>query len=155
MRILIIVSSKHRQNTLKIAEAMAETAPVEIVDIEHAQSYNPDEYDIVGFGSGVYAGKFDKRIIEYADKLSERRRCTFVFSTSGTGKFRKYNAAFVNLLKSKNKIILGNFGCRGLCKWFIFALVGGISKGHPDASDYAAAQEFINEVIDKYEDHNR
>lgn len=149
MKILVFINSTHRQNTMKIAEAMAEAAPVTIVDIKDADYYNVRDYDIVGFGSGIYAGKFAKKIINLIDKNLEDLNNVFLFSTSGTGN-DKYNENLVEYLNANCKNVLGSFACKGLCKWFIFALVGGIGKGHPDIEDFDAAQTFIGQVIDKY-----
>ena len=150
MKILIVVKSKHNDNTLKIAEAMAEVAPATVVDMEHAKYFKFSEYDIVGFGSGIYFGKHDKELINFVKKLCDKKAYSFVFSTSGSKKFEKNNRAMVKLLESKNKTVLGSFGCLGHDKFFIFSLFGGINKGHPDYDDYDAAQKFITDIIDKY-----
>lgn len=146
MKILIVVASKHRQNTLKIAEAMSEAAPVTVAELCDADRYNFKEYDIIGFGSGIYAGKFDKKLLNIIKQKSGEIKRAFVFSTSGTGNYVKYNAKAIALLKERNIDVLGDFGCKGLCKWFIFGLVGGIAKDHPDAEDYEAAQSFIENI---------
>lgn len=153
MRILVIINSTHRQNTLKIAEAMSEAAGLTIVDVDDADKYNVRDYDIVGFGSGIYAGKFGKKILNYIDKNLEDLKNVFVFSTSGTGK-EKYNEGLVTYLNENCKNVLGSFACKGLCKWFIFALAGGIAKGHPDMEDYESAQVFIEQVLNKYNTTN-
>lgn len=150
MKILLIIKSKHRQNTLKIAEAMAEVAPITICDIADAAKYYPSQYDIVGFGSGINAGCFSKDIINYVKEHEPDFTNVFVFSTSGKGKL-SYNEKMVDLLNEMGKHVLGSFACKGLCKWFIFALVGGIAKGHPDADDFDAAQAFITQIMEKYE----
>lgn len=150
MKILAIVKSKHNDNTLKIAEAMSEVAPLTVIDIENVRYYNLNEYDIVGFGSGIYFGKHDKEIIKFVEKVCDKKRYSFVFSTSGSKNFEKNNKTLIRLLESKNKTVLGSFGCRGLDKFFIFALFGGLNKGHPDMDDYDAAQQFILDIIEKY-----
>lgn len=149
MKILVIINSTHRQNTMKIAEVMAEAAPLTIVDVADAEHYNVGDYDIVGYGSGIYAGKFGKKIINHINKNLEDLKNVFVFSTSGTGKER-YNESLVAYLNEQCKNVLGSFACKGLCKWFIFTLVGGIAKGHPDMNDFDEAQTFIEQVIEKY-----
>lgn len=151
MKILIIVKSKHNDNTLKIAEAMSEAAPVTLTDLENADKYNLGEYDIVGFGSGIYFGKHDKDLMKFAEK-ADFKAYTFVFSTSGSNSFAKNNGALVKLLEGRNKTVLGSFGCLGLDKFFIFGLFGGINKIHPDTDDYDAAQQFITDVVKKYEE---
>ena len=153
MRILVILNSTHRQNTLKIAEAMSEAAPLTIIDVAEAERYNVRDYDIVGYGSGIYAGKFGKKILKHIDKNLEDLKNVFIFSTIGTGN-EKYNEKLVAYLNENCKNVLGSFTCKGLCKWFIFALVGGISKNHPDIEDFEAAQNFIEQVIKKYNSTN-
>ena len=72
-------------------------------------------------------------------------------STSGSKNYDKYNKSLIKLLESKNKTVLGSFGCKGLDKFFIFGLFGGINKGRPNEADLDAAQQFIIELIEKYE----
>ena len=153
MRILVIINSTHRQNTMKIAEAMAEAAPITIVDINEAERYNVGDYDVIGYGSGIYAGKFGKKILKHIDNNLDDLKNVFLFSTSGTGN-EKYNQSLVEYLNESCKNVLGSFTCKGLCKWFIFALAGGIAKGHPDIDDFEAAQTFIEKVMDKYNKTN-
>lgn len=150
MKILILVKSKHNNNTLKIAEAMSEVAPVTIVNLDDVKYHNIEHYDIIGFGSGIYYGKHDKELMQFTENLNNEKAYTFVFSTSGSKSFEKNNSAMIKLLESKNKIVLGSFGCLGLDKFFIFSLFGGLNKDRPNMEDFEAAQAFINDVIVKY-----
>ncbi|MDE6104545.1 MAG: flavodoxin [Clostridia bacterium] len=150
MKILVVIKSKHQGNTQKIAEAMAEVAPVTITMLEDVKNYKLSEYDIVGFGSGIYFGKHDKELLKFVEGVCDKKAYSFVFSTSGTKSFEKNNSALVKLLESKNKVVLGSFGCQGLDKFFIFKLGGGLNKNHPDMEDFEAAQQFILDVIKKY-----
>ena len=155
MKILVVVESSHQGNTLSLANAMAEVSPVTVVKAADAPKYDFHDYDIVGFGSGIYFGKHDKGLMECADKLCGKDTCAFVFSTSGTGEADKNNSALVELLKKKGATVLGSFGCKGLDKFFVFKLMGGISKGHPDEQDLKNAQSFITDVMKKYEGMER
>ena len=89
MKLLLIVQSNHQQNTLKIAEAMAEVAPITVVELENVKNYKLSEYDIVGFGSGIYFGKHDKALFEFVKSLCNEERYCFVISTSGSKNFSK------------------------------------------------------------------
>ncbi len=150
MKILIIVKSKHNDNTMKIAEAMSEVAPATVIDLDYAKFYKLSEYDIVGFGSGIYYGKHAKELFGYIKPLCDKKNYCFVFSTSGSKNYQKNNRALIKLLESKNKTVLGDFGCLGQDKFFIFKLFGGLNKGRPNTEDFDAAQEFITEIINKY-----
>lgn len=152
MKILAVVESAHQGNTLKIAKAMAEAAPVTITDVENAPKYNFHDYDMVGLGSGIYYGKHDKKLLELAGNFCDEKAYTFVFSTYGAGSAEKNNKPLVELLEKKNKVVLGTFGCKGLDKFFVFKLFGGTNKGRPDEHDLKNAREFILDVIKKYEE---
>ena len=154
MKVLLIVESKHLGNTLKIAQAMAEVAPVTIADTTKAAENNLNDFDIIGFGSGIYMGKHDKRILKFAENLSNEKAYTFVFSTSGGADFEPNNKTLINILKQKNKIVLGDFACKALDKFFVLRLAGGVNKGHPDESDFKNAQNFIQNIISEYNNTN-
>lgn len=153
MKILVIVNSTHQQNTMKIAEAMAEVAPITIVDVNDAERHNVANYDIVGYGSGIYAGKFGKKILKHINKNINSLKNVFLFSTSATGNV-KYNEKLVSLLNNNGKTVLGSFTCKSFCKWFIFAIGGGINKGHPDIEDFESAQTFVEQVMKKFNNAN-
>lgn len=140
MKILVIVKSKKKGNTMQIAEAMAEVSPTTITTLEDVTNYNLEEYDIVGLGSGVFLGKHYKDLIKFAGTVNNKY--CFVFSTSGYNDLNKVNNSLIKLLEENGKNVLGSFACRG-----VFC---GINKGHPDTEDFDDAQKFINEVIEKY-----
>lgn len=150
MKILAVVASPHLGNTRKVAEAMAEVAPVTVTDVDHARDYKFSEFNIVGFGSGIYMGKFDKRITDLLGSICDKKAYSFVFSTSGSAGYEKNNRTAIDMLEKKNKVVLGSFGCKGHDKFFLFKLIGGLNKGRPDDGDLKAAQEFILSVMEKY-----
>lgn len=149
MKILIIVNSKHKKNTLKIAESMAEVASAAVCTPDEAENKDLMQYDIVGFGSGIYGGKVGKKLFNFVAEHINDLSNVFVFSTSAKGK-KEYNAELEAYLNGNCKNVLGSFACKGFCKWFIFALVGGVSKGHPDDGDIKNAKEFMANVMEKH-----
>lgn len=151
MKLLAIVHSTHMGNTMQIAEAMAEVAPLTIAELGDAGKYDLSQFDAVGFGGGINAGSHDKKLMQYVQKLNEAPALSFVFSTSASGKGRKQNAKLIKLLEEKGSKVLGSFGCKGLCRFFIFAIGGGINKGKPDIDDFDAAQSFIEDVMKSVE----
>ena len=47
--------------------------------------------------------------------------------------------------------LVGRFSCKGFDTFGPFKLIGGVSKGHPDEKDIAAAIEFYNGLKLKYD----
>jgi flavodoxin len=77
------VYSYHHNNTQKIAEVMAKVLDAEI---KTPQQFSPEElqnYDLVGFGSGIDSGKNYKELLDFAERLPKvTDKKVFVFSTS-------------------------------------------------------------------------
>ena len=55
MKTLICYASVHHGNPKKIAKAMAEAIGAELVTPNDAKTKNIEEYDLIGFGSGIYS----------------------------------------------------------------------------------------------------
>lgn len=144
MNILIIVKTKHNDNTLKIAEAMSEAAPVTLTQLEEVENYNIKNFDIIGFGSGVYMGKPDIDLLKYIDKLDFSGNA-FVFSTSMSLDYKKSNARMTQILTDKGCNVLGRFGCKGYTKMLFFRF----NRLKPDIDDFENAQNFIYDIVEK------
>lgn len=149
MKTLIVVESKHCGNTRKVAEAMAAGVPDTVVaDTAQVKQYDLHDFALVGFGSGIYAGRFDGRIVRLVQSLCDKPANTFVFSTSGGGDVA-YNQSLIDLLQSRNKTVLGSFACKGLDKFFILRLTGGVNKGCPTETELQNAVSFLQDVQTK------
>ena len=146
MKTLIIVESRHCGNTRKAAEAMARAVPGTVVtDTKQARGYDLHDFDLVGFGSGIYAGSFDKRIVRLVESFCDQPAKAFVFSTSGGGEIA-YNQKLIDLLESKNKTVVGSFACKGLDKFFLLRLFGGVNKDCPTQQDLQNAAGFLRSM---------
>lgn len=142
MKRVIIYESVHHKNTEKIARVMAEVLKAELKKPGDVDINSLNDYDLVGFGSGIYYGKFHKNIIELIKKIKNvSNQRAFVFSTSGTGK-KSYNDSIKKELEEKGFEVIGSFACRGFDTYGPFKLVGGISKGRPNEEDISNAREF-------------
>ncbi|MGC9517090.1 MAG: flavodoxin family protein [Methanomicrobiales archaeon] len=143
---LLVLYSYHHRNTEKVAKVLAE-----VLDaiIKWPQEINPEEiqeYDLVGFGSGIYGAKHHESILELADELPEvNNRNAFLFSTSGiTGKSKasEDHATLREKLEFKGYIIVDEFQCKGFNTNSFLKLFGGINKGRPNVDDLKNAEKF-------------
>lgn len=152
MRSIIICVSVHHGNTEKVARAMAEVLGAEVVEPEEVESLH--DYDLVGFGSGIYFERHHRRLLSFVDRLPtlEGKRA-FVFSTRGTGPAKFYHRPLRKKLLEKGFRIVGEFSCKGLDTVGPLKLFGGINKGRPNEEDLRRAREFAEGLIEGGTDH--
>ena len=142
MKTAICYYSRHHGNTLAVLDAMTEGCDVDLIDVTARMAVRLDQYDRIGFASGIYFSKFSPVVVNFARQyLPEGREVFFVYT---------YGAPKVSLpgnitaaVKEKGCRILGQFGCRGYDTFGPFQLIGGLAKGHPDAQDLKKAKQFF------------
>jgi flavodoxin len=144
MKTLILCLSYHHKNTEKIASVFVKTLGAEL---KSPLDINPNwlsEYDLVGFGSGIYFGKHHKTLLGFIDKLPDAAgKKAFIFSTSGQeGNEEKFHKRLREKLQAKNYDVVGEFNCPGHDTYALTKIVGGIKKGHPNEVDLKAAEVF-------------
>jgi len=151
MKTLIICKSIHHGNTQKIAEVIAKVLEAKLVKPEELDINTVTEYDLVGFGSGIYYGKHHKDLLSVVDNLfSVKNKKAFIFSTSGTGEknISRNHRLIREKLMAKGFTIAGEFSCRGWDSFGLLKLIGGINKGRPDEHDLRKAEDFARRLKD-------
>jgi flavodoxin len=158
MKSLLVLFSYHHGNTEKIARVFAETldAPIKKPPQVHPEELR--EYDLVGFGSGIYDDKHHPTLLALADELPPvASGKAFLFSTSGIpffvagqGSIERYaqqaHAPLREKLKAKGYSIVGEFICAGYNTNSFLKFFGGINKGRPNAEDLKRAAEFAQRL---------
>ena len=147
MKTLILFHSEHHGNTKKVADVIGKTLGAEPVPAPELHSRKADEYDLVGFGSGIYYGKFHDSLYRAVEDLTDQKgKKAFVFSTTGSKTYSmRAHEAFKAFLVGKGFTVVGEFSCLG----FDTALSAeGINKGKPDTSDLKAAEKFAKGLLD-------
>ncbi|GAG87745.1 unnamed protein product, partial [marine sediment metagenome] len=150
MKTLIIYESIHHSNTEKIAKVIAGYLNTKLCKAGKVNVNELSEYDLIGFGSGIYFGKHHKDIFNLIDKLpTQKNKKAFIFSTSGVrnGIFQlpydfDFNRQLRKKLLKKSFDIVGKFSCRGYDTYGILKYIGGISKGRPNEHDLENARNF-------------
>ncbi len=143
MNILIVYKSYHRMNTEKVAQAMAEAMNATLKKAGEARPEELAGYDLIGIGSGIYAGKYHKSLFKLVEKLPRLEKDVFVFSTAG-GPDEKFDKPMKDLLVSKGARIVGEFRCPGAAGLLGFTWA---NKGHPDEQDLDAARAFAKGLL--------
>ncbi|MGZ4851111.1 MAG: flavodoxin domain-containing protein, partial [Candidatus Bathyarchaeia archaeon] len=103
MNAIIILFSYHHKNTEKIAQVISSIIGAEIKTPDQVDPTTLSNYDLVGFGSGVYFGKLHKVLLEFADRIPQvSNKKAFIISTSGqTGKMTKFHKQLREKLQGK------------------------------------------------------
>jgi flavodoxin len=146
MKTLIILYSYHHNNTEKVAKVIAKVLDAEIKRPQDIKSEELQEYDAVGFGSGIYSAKHDESLLELVDALPEvNNKKTFLFSTAGiTGKSKKVkdHRKLREKLESKGYLIIDEFQCKGFNTNSFLRFFGKMNKGRPNVKDLKYAEDF-------------
>lgn len=151
MKALIVYYSSY-SNTEKIAKIFAKKINADLVNLKESSDVKVDNYDLIGFGSGVYKESMAPKLLDCAEKLELKGKKVFVFSTSGLG-MKFYNNKMRKIFKSKGAICKGSFACKGhytslgTSKNKMFELFRKISEGHPNDKDIYKAEKFIENVV--------
>ena len=148
MKVLIIYHSEHHQNTEKIAKVMALKSGADIIKAKDINSIDIKDYDILGFGSGVYNGRLHSELSEIIEKLPyQNDKKSFIFSTTGSMAYSELALdRFRPSLIKKGFKIIGEFSCLG----FDTALTReGINNGKPDKQDLENAENFSQGILTK------
>ncbi len=154
MKTLIVYVSEHRKNTEKIAKAFAEVIDADLINPISCELNSFDNYDLIGFGSGIYHSKFHASLYRLLDHCNPvQGKMAFIFSTSGHPEHKhlnNYNKEFESRLSSLGFSVVGNFSCRGHDAWGPLKLVGGINKSKPDSTDIENAKQFAESMKTKF-----
>ena len=153
MKSLIIYYSGYNGNTEKIAQFFAKEMGSELINIKDINDVDIKDYNLIGFGSGVYRESMAPQLFRLVENLNLRDKNVFVFSTSGVG-IKFYNRKLIKLLESKGAINKGSFACKGsfVAQQFtdkkLFGIIGRLSQGHPNDKDIKKAKKFIKGILD-------
>jgi flavodoxin len=157
VRSLVVVFSYHHNNTEKIANAVASVLGAEVKNPRQVRPEEIAEYDLVGFGSGIYSATFDPSLLGLADRLAHAAgKKVFLFSTYGAPAFvadrkfvEKNHSQIREKLKAKGYTVIGEFGCAGWNTNSFLKYFGGLNKGKPDAIDLRNAEAFARDMMEK------
>lgn len=144
MKTLIICKSIHNGNTERIAKRMAKILDADLIEPEELN--NIREYDLIGFGSGIYNYKHHQSLLDLADKLPDlKEKKVFVFSTSGVIQ-KRFHRNLKGKLEEKNAAIVDEFFCKGFNKNSVLKYIGGMNKGRPNEDDFKKAEDFAKKM---------
>ena len=156
MKAALVCISTHHGNTEKIANAMADALGAPVLRPENATIQSVTEYDVIGFGSGIYFMKHHRKLRNFVGKLPVmKNKKAFIFSTAGVSdrlvekNLNKNHRALRNKLIDKGFEIIGEFSCCGYMKRGWYYPKGNRNIGRPNEDDMRKAREFATSLTAK------
>ena len=150
MNSLILLYSYHHNNTEKIANVFSMVLDAPIKRTEDVTPEELNEYDLVGFGSGIYGDKHHPSMLDYVDKLRQGSiKTAFLFSTAGISSKAKTTTDHSHIrkkLESKGYTIVGEYQCAGFNTNSFLKYLGGMNKGRPNAKDLKEVEAFAQNL---------
>jgi flavodoxin len=148
-RSLLVLVSYHHNNTQKVAKAFASVLDAQIRTPQEIAPGELQQYDLIGFGSGIYDGKHHRDLLEFADRLpSVDGKKVFLFSTSFDRRIELIHSSLRKRLESKGYVI-DEVKCEGFNTNSFLKYFGGLNKGRPNAEDLKHAEEFAQNLQKK------
>ena len=143
MKTLVIYVSTHHGNTKKIAEVIAEVLQAPLKRVDEVNVGEVEDYELIGFGSGIYAGRHHKGLFGFVEKLpSCLGKKAFIFSTKGgTPTFLNHWLLRKRLL-SRGFEVVGEFSCKGFDTFGPLRFIRGLNKGRTNERDLSNARVF-------------
>ncbi len=143
---LVLCKSVHHENTRRVADRIAAVLQATVVDPDDALLPTAGELSLIGFGSGIYYGRFHKSIRDWLKHIPPNAGIghrAFVFSTSGLPFLSwLYHRPLRHALQSKGFEVVGEFSCRGYDTFGPLWLIGGLNRKHPNEQDLLHADRF-------------
>ena len=158
MKTLLVLVSFHHKNTEKVAQAMARVLDAPVVSPEQVRPEELRDYDLIGWGSGIYGDTNHRDLLELADAMPQvSTGRAFIFSTFGApadllqdeGRQEyasKCHTPLREKLQSKGYHIVGEFSCPGLNTNGFLKFFGGLNKGRPHVEDLKQAEQFVESL---------
>ena len=142
MKTAIVYYSEHHGNTKKLLDAICEAdSDVTLIHVTEKQEVSLDEYDRIGFASGIYYSKYADQVLDFAKANLPAEKTVFFIATCGAPR-KNYFGSIRRVAEEKQCEILGEHLCLGFDTFGPFKLVGGIQKGHPTESEIRDAVAF-------------
>ncbi|MFX1454233.1 MAG: flavodoxin family protein [Promethearchaeota archaeon] len=153
MKSLLVLYSYHHKNTEKVAKVFAQVLDAQIKTPQQVHPSELQEYDLIGFGSGIYGEKHHKFLLDLADTIPQvSNKKAFIFSTSAiisTAKVSKDHSLLRIKLLLKGYIIIDEFACKGFNTNSFLKYFGGMNKGRPNEEDLKNAEQFAQNLKQK------
>ena len=105
------------------------------------------EYEVIGFASGIDFGKFYEEIENFAKtNLPIKKKVFFLYTCAMERK--EFTNSMKKIVLEKEAAILGEYGCKGYNTYGPWKIIGGMNKKHPTEAEIMSAVEFFDKFME-------
>jgi flavodoxin len=145
MKTVIIYGSKHHGNTKKVCDRIAADCNVTLIDAsEVTDAFAWEEYDLIGFASGIAFKKFYEPVNNAAGMLPAGKKVFFIYTCAVNDQDFAQNIK--GIVESRGSECIGTYGCRGFNTYGPLKLIGGMNKKNPTEDELTAAVDFYRAI---------
>ena len=148
MRSMIVYASRHHGNTKRLVEYLAARYDITLANAQAAEKMNMEEYDLIGFASGMDFGKFYPEVTVLAKKLSPGKGIYALYTCARDQ--AKYGLEIEMIAGQTGCRYLGRYGCKGYNTYGPWKIIGGMNKAHPDAQELEEASVFYEQIVSDF-----
>ena len=143
---ILIYASKHHGNTYKLAKAISDKYEIAMIDATKETIVDLQEYEVIGFASGIDFGTFYEEIEKFAkNNLPIKKKVFFLYTCAMERK--EFTNSMKKIVLEKEAAILGEYGCKGYNTYGPWKLIGGMNKKHPTIDEINEAIKFIETIL--------
>ena len=143
---ILIYASKHHGNTYKLAKAISEKYEIAMIDATKESIVDLQEYEVIGFASGIDFGKFYEEIENFAEANLPIKKEVFLLYTCAMER-KGFTNSIREIALKKDAIILGEYGCKGYNTYGPWKLIGGMNKSHPTENEIQESVNFYEKLL--------
>ena len=145
LKSMIIYGSHHHQNTEKLVKHLAKHYEITLVNAEEVSEVNYDDYDLIGFASGMDFSKFYPPVTDLAEKLPAKKMIYALYTCAKDN--AKYGSQIEEIAERTGCTYLGKYGCKGYNTYGPWKIIGGMNKSHPDEDELAQVCSFYESIL--------
>ncbi len=148
MKTVIIYASKHHGNTKKVCERLADQCNVTLVEAsEVSDSFPWDDYELIGFASGIAFKKFYEPVNNAAGLIPAGKKAFYIYTCAAND--QDFSENIRGIVESRGAKSIGTYGCKGFNTFGPLKLIGGMNKKNPTEDELAAAVQFYRSIESK------
>ena len=143
---VIVYASTHHGNTYRLVKAISDKHNIEMIDATKQSVVDLQNYDVIGFASGIDFGKFYQSVENFArENLPMKKQIFFLYTCAMERK--GFTNSMREIASQKEAVVLGEYGCKGYNTYGPWKVIGGMNKKHPTEDEIVSAVEFFENLL--------